>query len=83
VRLGERESYKREQVRRREKESKVPEANTSFGQHVEWSLEVGDKDKKQRRILRLAMKYHCNEAVRLASQGKVKKALAAIVAMVA
>lgn len=79
---GDNAAYRREVARRAELEREVPEANTSFGQHVEWSMSRGKRDEAVGRLLRVAMRAHCREAVEELSKGRVVAGIRALAKVV-
>ena len=72
VNIGEEFTHRKDLEAKRRKALKVPEANTSYGQHVEWLLIPSKREAAISTLLRLAMKAGNEEAVELISRGKVK-----------
>jgi len=71
VGIGEDVAHRNELERKRQAAFRVPEANTSYGQHVEWMLVASKQETAISALLRLAMKAGNRKAVELLSMGKV------------
>ena len=81
--IGEDIERELERARRIQRNTDVPSANTSFGQHVEWVLKPSVGEEMRGELLRLAMRVHSREAVEAISSGRVKTGIRLLVGILA